>query len=415
MLHKEGRGPTPDEQSTLVRYVGWGGLPQAFDHRNDAWRAEYQELASLLSQDEYERARRSTQDAHYTSPTVIDGIYEGLERLGFKGGKVLEPAAGTGNFIGLMPTEMRSNSRITAIELDPLTAQIGAHLYPSSTFINRGLQDVAIPSAYFDACVANPPFGSQSLYDPHHRELAGFSIHNYFLAKSLNTLKPGGVMGAVVSRYFLDAANSKAREHIADTAHFLGAIRLPNTAFKENALTEVTTDIVFFQKALPGDQPERRWVDVGEIRDRESGEPITINQYFIDNPEQMAGRMALTGKMRRDAADLIAEPGQDLSAAITARLQALPAGVISTFTGEPFDHETDGQAGKPEVDLPANTKVGSYFVTADDQLARRLPDQLAAHDYQLITPKTERAGQRIRGMIEVRDALRADSTPSGHP
>jgi len=271
VLHKEGRGATPDEQSTLVRYVGWGGLPQAFDHRNDAWRAEYQELASLLSQDEYERARRSTQDAHYTSTTVIDGIYEGLERLGFKGGKVLEPAAGIGNFIGLMPTEMRSNSRITAIELDPLTAQIGAHLYPSSTFINRGLQDVAIPSAYFDACVANPPFGSQSLYDPHHRELAGFSIHNYFLAKSLNTLKPSGVMGAVVSRYFLDAANSKAREHIADTAHFLGAIRLPNTAFKENALTEVTTDIVFFQKALPGDQPERRWVDVGEIRDRESG------------------------------------------------------------------------------------------------------------------------------------------------
>ncbi|EGB99687.2 helicase [Pseudomonas putida] len=407
VLHKEGRGATPDEQSTLVRYVGWGGLPQAFDHRNDAWRAEYQELASLLSQDEYERARRSTQDAHYTSTTVIDGIYEGLERLGFKGGKVLEPAAGIGNFIGLMPTEMRSNSRITAIELDPLTAQIGAHLYPSSTFINRGLQDVAIPSAYFDACVANPPFGSQSLYDPHHRELAGFSIHNYFLAKSLNTLKPGGVMGAVVSRYFLDAANSKAREHIADTAHFLGAIRLPNTAFKENALTEVTTDIVFFQKALPGDQPERRWVDVGEIRDRESGEPITINQYFIDNPEQMAGRMALTGKMRRDAADLMAEPGQDLSAAISARLQSLPAGVIRTFTGEPLDHETDGQLGKPEVDLPANTKVGSYFVTADDRLARRLPDQLAAHDYQFITPKTERAGQRIRGMIEVRDALRA--------
>lgn len=157
VLHKEGRGPTPDEQATLVRYVGWGGLPQAFDHRNDAWRTEYQELSTLLGQDEYERARRSTQDAHYTSSTVIAGIYEGLERLGFEGGKVLEPAAGTGNFIGLMPAQMRRNSRITAIELDPLTAQIGAHLYPSSTFINRGLQDVAIPSAYFDACVANPP------------------------------------------------------------------------------------------------------------------------------------------------------------------------------------------------------------------------------------------------------------------
>lgn len=214
-------------------------------------------------------------------------------------------------------------------------------------------------------------------------------------------------MGAVVSRYFLDAANSKAREHIADTAHFLGAIRLPNTAFKENALTEVTTDIVFFQKAMPGDRPERRWVDVGEIRDRETGEPITINQYFIDNPAQMAGRMALTGKMRRDAADLLAEPGQDLAAAITARLQVLPAGAMRNLEVDATGEDEPGQEGKPEVDLPANTKVGSYFVTADDQLARRLPDQLATHDYQFITPKTERAGQRIRGMIEVRDALRA--------
>ncbi|WP_241087945.1 Eco57I restriction-modification methylase domain-containing protein, partial [Pseudomonas viridiflava] len=219
-------------------------MPQAFDHRNQAWQREYQELGALLSQDEFEKARRSTQDAHYTSAAVIGGIYEGMQRLGFPGGKIFEPAAGTGNFIGLMPEGIRKESHFTAVELDPLTAEIGKHLYPTATYLNRGLQDVVVPSGYFDACVANPPFGSQSLYDPHHRELSGYSIHNYFLAKSLDKLKPGGVMGVVVSRYFLDAANGRAREHIAEQSHFLGAIRLPNTAFKENALTEVTTDIV---------------------------------------------------------------------------------------------------------------------------------------------------------------------------
>ncbi|MFC6478632.1 Eco57I restriction-modification methylase domain-containing protein [Pseudomonas asuensis] len=222
-------------------------MPQAFDHLNQDWRNEYFELSSLLSKEEYERARRSTQDAHYTSSVVTNGIYKGLERLGFPGGKVFEPSSGIGNFIGLMPATMRVNSHFTAVELDPITAEIGRHLYPSATCINRGLQDVVIPQGHFDAVVGNPPFGNQSLYDPYNKDLSTFSIHNYFLAKSVNSLRENGLLAVVVSRYFLDANNSAPREYIADRAHFLGAIRLPNTAFKKNALTEVTTDIVSCQ------------------------------------------------------------------------------------------------------------------------------------------------------------------------
>lgn len=402
-LRAEGRGATWEEQGRLVKYVGWGGLPQAFDPRSTPWQNEYRQLVDLLSPDEYEKARRSTQDAHYTSPAVISGVYQGLRRLGFTGGKVLEPAAGTGNFIGMMPDALRNESHFTAIELDPITAEIGKHLYPTARYINRGLQDVVIPNEYFDACVGNPPFGSQSLYDPDHRDLGNFSIHNYFLAKSIEKLKPGGVMAFVVSRYFLDANNSKAREHIADRADFLGAIRLPNTAFKENALTEVTTDIVFFQRSTGLRDSDRTWVGVGEVKDRETGAGITINQYFIDNPGQMAGTMVLSDNMHKGSADLIAEPGLDLEAAIAERLAVLPTNI---FRVPDQDIPTEGEA-KPELILPDTLKIGSYFVAPTGEIARRLPDELDKHDYQIVALKNERAGHRIRGMIEIRDALRA--------
>lgn len=402
-LREESRTATADEQAVLVRYVGWGGLPQAFDHQNQDWRDEYLALAGLLQKEEYERARRSTQDAHYTSEIVIDGVYKGLHRIGFTGGRILEPAGGTGNFIGLMPAQMRSASQFTAIELDPLTADIARHLYPTATVINRGLQDVLIPAGHFDACVGNPPFGSQSLYDPHHRELGNFSIHNYFLAKSLDKLRDGGVMAMVVSRYFMDAANTSARSYIADRAHLLGAIRLPNTAFKRNALTEVTTDIVFFQKAKAGETPSRGWVDVGEMRDHETGEPITLNQYFVEHPEQMAGRMAITSKMHRDAADLLPQPGVDLASAIEQRLAILPQGVYQAWvTTEP----TAPEPGKPVLTLPDNLKIGSFFVAPNGRIARRLPNVLEEHDYTYPELKNERAAGRIKGMIGLRDALR---------
>ncbi|CAG9260920.1 Helicase domain protein [Burkholderia diffusa] len=403
-LREQARPATRDEQAVLVRYVGWGGLPQAFDHRNQDWKNEYLELAALLPKDAYDQARRSTQDAHYTPTVIIDGIYRGLERLGFGGGEILESAAGIGNFIGLMPGQMRSGSHFTAIELDPLTSEISRHLYPGATHINRGYQDVVIPTGYFDACVGNPPFGSQTLYDPNHRELGNLSIHNYFLAKSIDKLREGGVMAVVVSRYFLDAANAEAREHIADQAHFLGAVRLPNTAFKRNALTEVTTDIVFFQKGAAGETPDRSWVDVGEIRDHETGEPITINRYFVDHPEQMLGRMVITDKIHRGTVDLLPEPGLDLASAIAQRLQSLPENIY-----RPAD--VDGRSvangfDKPVLTLPDSLKIGSYFVTPNGRLARRNPDILEEHDYTYLEPKNPRVGDRIKGMIQLRDTVR---------
>ncbi|MRU28312.1 Eco57I restriction-modification methylase domain-containing protein [Xylella fastidiosa] len=403
-LRKQARGATQDEQAILVRYVGWGGLQQAFDHRNQDWNDQYLELAGLLTKNEYDSVRRSTQDAHYTSEIIIDGIYKGLQRIGFNGGSVFEPSAGIGNFIGLMPTPMRSASHFTAIELDPLTAEIARHLYPSATHINRGLQEVMIPSGYFDACVGNPPFGTQSLYDSNHRELGGFSIHNYFLAKSIDKLREGGVMAFVVSHYFLDTENTKARAHIADNAHFLGAIRLPNTAFKRNALTEVTTDIVFFQKAAVNEIPDRRWVDVGAIRDHETGNAITLNRYFVDHPEQMLGRMAITNKMYRDTTDLLPEAGTDLAAAIEQRLQALPANVYrpAVDVADVIDERQD----KPTLTLQETLKIGSFFTVPNGRLARRLPDVLNKHDYAYVEPKNGRVGARIKGMVQMREALR---------
>ncbi|MHC8347779.1 Eco57I restriction-modification methylase domain-containing protein, partial [Pseudomonas sp. RT6P73] len=388
-----------------MRYVGWGGLPQAFDHQNNDWQVEYRQLSELLTQDEFERARRSTQDAHYTSEVIIGGIYQGLQQMGFDGGKIFEPAAGTGNFIGLIPTALREKSKFTAVELDPLTADIGKQLYPEATYINKGLQDVVIPAGYFDAVIGNPPFGSQSLYDPHHRDISGFSIHNYFLAKSLDKLREGGVMAQVVSRYFLDANNSSARSYIADKAHFLGAIRLPNNAFKRNALTEVTTDIVFFRKAAAGEETDKGWVNVGEIRDRETGSPITLNQYFIENPQQMAGTMVLARNMHRETAELVAEPGQNLALAIAERLSVLPVNGY-TPARNPGERVNSDAPEKPALVLPSALKVGSFFLIPDGRIARRLPDLLADHDYVVIEPKNERAGERVKGMIQIREALR---------
>ena len=415
-LREEGRKATAEEQAVLVRYVGWGGLPQAFDSRNESWQDAYKELEDLLPQEEYEAARRSTQNAHYTSQTVINGIYQGLERLGFKGGEILEPSVGTGNFIGLLPEAMREGTHFTGIELDGVTAEIAGHLYPEATVRANRFEAVQLEPGIYDAVVGNPPFSeNKAQIDGRHPELKNFSLHNYFLAKSLDKLRPGGVMGVVVSRYFMDAANPSAREHIAQQAHFLGAIRLPNTAFKKNALTEVTTDIVFFQKAAEGEETDRRWVGTGTVKDQETYEDITINQYFVDHPEQMIGRMAITNKMHRGTADLIAAPG-DLATNIAQRLQVLPENVYRAASAEEReDIAKRKEYGKPILDL-AHIKMDAFFVTPDGQLAQRIEDRAEHHDYEYVTTRInskkqvvdlgKREVERICGMVGVRNALR---------
>lgn len=386
-----------------MKYVGWGGIPQAFDHRNPEWQKEFVELSALLSADEYEAARRSTQDAHYTAKPVVEAIYKGLGRFGVDGGRFLEPAVGSGNFVGLMPAELRDKTKVTGVELDQVTAAITKHLYPSAAIINKGFQEVAIPSGYFDVAIGNPPFGNQRLYDASHQELGDFSIHNFFIAKSLDKVRDGGVVAVVVSNFFLDASNAAAREFVAGRAHLVGAIRLPNDAFKKNALTEVTTDIVFLQKARPGETPDKSWVELGSVRDEATGEEIPLNRYFVERPDMMLGKMALQGSMYGGGqATLVGADGQDLAAALEAAVAKLPEGIYTAAQ----ERETTPAADKPTIDVPDYVKVGAYFVADGGRLARRLPDLLDEPDYEWVEAKNEKAGERIKGMIGVRGALR---------
>jgi N12 class adenine-specific DNA methylase len=402
VLEDENRPATTDEQGVLVRYVGWGGIPQAFDHRNADWEREFAELAALLPKDQYEAARRSTQDAHYTAKPVVEAIYQGLQRIGFNGGNVGEPSVGSGNFLGLMPEAIRKESRITGIELDPVTAGIAKHLYPSATIINKGFQEITIPSGYFDAVIGNPPFGNQRVYDQRHPELSKLSIHNYFIAKSLDKVRDGGLVAVVVSSYFLDAGNSTAREMVSEKARLLGAIRLPNTAFKANALTEVTTDIVFLQKLGEGEEADRSWVNVGTINDDATGEDIPLNQYYLNNPHMLLGRMALEGTQYRNGQPaLLPIEGQDLPVALAKAIQQLPSGVFQDRGKVEEAPRIDEQ-----VDVPDNVKVGAYFVAPSGRIARRVPDLLDDRSFEWVTAKNDKAAERIRGLVEVRDALR---------
>ena len=312
LIRDNAKEASPEEQKALVRYVGWGGLPQAFDAKNERWREQYHKVQSLLSSDEYAQARRSTQDAHYTSETVIRGIYQGLARLGVGKGKdtaplrILEPSAGTGNFIGLCPPEW--NAEFKAIERDPISSQIAKYLYPEAEIIPRAYQHVNI-SSHFDVVLGNPPFGNQRLFDQKHPDLSKFSIHNYFLAKSIAKLREGGVAAFVVSRHFMDAVDPSAREHIAQHAELLGALRLPNTAFRQNALTEVTTDIVFFRKTQ---SPQNRdWVSTRPYavwNERENKwDEITLNSYFADRPNQIIGELLKTGGAYQSEVNCVAD------------------------------------------------------------------------------------------------------------
>lgn len=327
------------------------------------------------------------------------------------GGDILEPSLGTGNFIGLLPESWRGQSKITGIELDPTTAAIAGYLFPKATVINQGYQDVMIPAGHFDVVVGNPPFGNQSVFDPHHRDLSEFSIHNYFLAKSLDKVREGGVVAVVVSNYFLDANQSATREWITDRAHLLGAVRLPNTAFKQNAMTEVTTDIVFLQKAQRSDSPDRSWVTVGAIDDLHSDKTIPLNHYYVQNPHMILGRMALTGTMYRDdTPTCVALPEIDLPQRLATVLATLPENV---YTPRIAPAESD-QPILPAIAVPDSIKVGAFFL-ADGRIARRVSDMLGEQHAEWFEPKNAKAGERIEGMIGIRTTLRGlmDAERSG--
>lgn len=402
-----------DEKMVLVRYVGWGGLPQAFDARNEKWAAEYQELQSLLAPDEYAKARRSTQDAHFTSETVIKGMYQGLNTLGLQGGgplHVLEPSAGIGNFMGLLPEGY--DARFVAVELDPTTATISRYLYPKARHLNNGFQNVELQRANFDLVVGNPPFGKQTLYDPNFPELRGFSIHNYFLAKSVSLLRPGGIGAFVASRFFMDAADPSARAHIAESADLLGAVRLPETAFRQNALTDVTTDILFFRKH---DGPRIRstdWVQTAtvEAEDLKEGgtRPAVINKYFAELPGQIIGSMVYSGGMFQDALNCVAPSDIDLGAEIEKRLQCLPP--MQYVPREEGPAEISSEAHNEEFiasDYFQSLKMGAFCVEPQSRkIVFKAAGGFGDSTYEAVPVKSYTARQRLVAMIQVRDSLR---------
>lgn len=403
-LEATGRRASQDEQNTLARYVGWGGIAQAFDPDNTSWAKEFAELRALLTDEEYDQARRSTRYAHYTSQQIIvDGIYAALQRFGFAGGgKMLEPGGGVGNFIGLMPEGVRTGSRFTLVEREPIAAGIAKHLYPQQSVILQDFTEFNAANGYYDVVAGNPPFARTALTDMSGRKhLTGMSIHNYFLAKSVDLLRPGGVLAVVVSNYFMDAAGDRSRQYIGERTRFLGAIRLPNNAFARNALTEVTTDLIFLQK-LPekewGGQAAKKaaavWLDTGTKVDPLGGAPMPLNAYFIAHPEMMLGRMERAGTMYGPGQPaLVAVPGQDTGALLRAAVAKLPADVYKSAAEQNTKAATDDlieALESPEV------HEGGYFVR-DGKLYERVDDVAGEARARVISPETRWSEKQLLG------------------
>jgi len=411
------RKATPEEQAILVKYVGWGGLPQAFPKPNGdvstGWQSEVDELQDVLSSEEYAAARKSTQDAHYTSATVVGKIYDAIKKFGFKQGKILEPAIGTGNFVGLMPASIRSRSSITGIELDPITATIADKLYPKQRIVNSGFESVSIAPGSFDLAIGNPPFGDKKLFDSQHPEFKSFSIHNFFFAKSLVGLRPNGLLSMVVSSSMMDKRGMDQRKWLAGRAELVGAIRLPNTAFKSNAGTEVTTDILFLRKLMDGEQiPDAKWIDLKPI-EAEDGTSYLVNEYFADHPEMVLG-VPVKNKLHpgevvdgvyKGVAGFAPNEGVDLGEAIDAAVSFLPKDIYRAG-------QTVEEVQRPEILVSDVGFSQPYGYTVDDSgnAVRRLPDVNGEHVFEPVLyagkPLAGKRLEKFKGLLKIRDAVR---------
>lgn len=415
----EARGTpaTPEEQSALARYVGWGGLPQAFRHPTTGavkkgWEQRVADLAAALSAQELAAAGRSTQDAHYTARNVVDAMWSAVERLGFTHGRVLEPSLGTGNFFGRMPASVRAATQRTGVELDAITGRIARLLYPTSNIQVRGFHELRVVPESFDLVIGNPPFGAQSVHDPQYPDLSRFSIHNYFFAKSITALRPGGLLAMVVSNSFLDANTKTTRQWISERARFLGAIRLPQTAFAKNAGTNVTTDIVFLQRLADGvESNQEDWVPVGQARDDKAGQSFSLNRYYLDHPERMLGRMVWSTHTTHGAqgAVLEARQGVDLGRALDVAVSGLPKAVYRP-PGIPIEQmeqsARDAESAAMSATAPGDhVKVYGYYVDADGTLRQRQPDH-NGEKTQVDAGLKATEAQRVRGMVGIRDAMR---------
>ena len=386
-LEFEGAQATPEQQEILSRYVGWGGLADAFDESKDNWKDEFAELYATLSPEEYAAARASTLNAHYTSPTVIRAIYDAVENMGFQTGNILEPAMGVGNFFGLLPQKMQG-SRLYGVELDSITGRIAKQLYPKADITVAGFETTDRRD-FFDLAIGNVPFGQYQVNDRAYNKL-GFSIHDYFFAKTLDQVRPGGVIAFVTSRYTMDKQSPEVRKYIAQRAELLGAIRLPNNAFKANAGTEVVSDIIFLQKRDRPIDIEPDWVHLGE---NEDGFPI--NQYFIDNPEMVLGRQT-SESTQYGRQDFTVEPYEDLDLATQLRY------AIQNIGGkyEAAELPDLGENETIQDTIPADPSVKNYsYAVVDGEVYYR-------ENSVMVKPSLNAtAKERVKGMAELRDCV----------
>ena len=392
-LEAENRDATDAEKAILARYVGWGSMPNAFSAWPPTeWKKVANEVTELLSDDEYESARASTPNAHFTSPEVIAGIWDGMKHLGLgSGAHILEPSLGVGHFFGLMPPTVFPASKRTGVELDSVTARIASKLYPDATIFAKGFEETVLPDNFFDAVVGNVPFGDYGVHDPAYKRPLTRAIHDYFFAKSLDKLRPGGVMALITSRYTMDKQDSTVRDYLAERADLLGAIRLPNTAFKANAGTEVTTDILFLRKRAPGQAASgEAWEELSPIH-TEDGE-IPVNEYFARYPEMMLGKMKLEGTMYR---------GQEPTLAGTLS-PALLAQAITKLPEGAYVPRDEGRSPPRLItrEADANGIKQGGFVERDGALFIRNGNSFEPTDLGASV------AARVRGMLAVRDAVR---------
>ena len=392
-LEFEGLQASPEQQEILSRYVGWGGLADAFDPDKAGWRVEYDELKGVLSPEEYAAARASTLNAHYTSPTVIRAIYDAVENMGFQTGNILEPSMGVGNFFGLLPESMKS-SRLYGVELDSITGRIAKQLYPKADITVAGFETTDRKD-FFDLAVGNVPFGQYQVSDRAFDKL-GFSIHNYFFAKALDQVRPGGVVAFVTSRYTMDAKDSAARKYIAQRADFLGAIRLPNNAFRANAGTDVVSDIIFLQKRDRPIEIEPDWVHTGIWRNPgANADGFAINQYFIDHPEMVLGRQT-SESTQYGRQDFTVAPieGADLAEQLSAAIRNICGTYAEAELPDLGEDETIVET------IPADPNVRNFsYTVVDGELYYRQNSIMTKPDFNAT------AKERAKGMVELRDCV----------
>ena len=387
-LEEEHRGATAEEQQVLSQYVGWGGLADAFDPDKDNWAKEYTELKGLLSEDEYAAARASTLNAHYTSPVVIRAIYDAVEKMGFKSGNILEPSMGVGNFFGMLPDTMR-DSRLYGVELDSITGRIAKKLYPQADITVAGFETTDRRD-FYDLAVGNVPFGQYKVNDKAYNKL-GFSIHNYFFAKAIDQVRPGGVVAFVTSRYTLDSKDSSARKHIAERADLLGAIRLPNNAFRANAGTDVVSDIIFLQKRDRPIDHEPEWVQLGKTEDG-----FAVNSYFVEHPEMVLGE--LTMESTQYGHDLTVAPleGTSLAAQLAEAVQHIEGQYTTAEIAAPDVADAEAQ----RKTLPADPTVKNFSYTVVD-------GDIYYRENSIMTQieLSDNAKGRVAGMVELRQIV----------